>query len=77
MPHATLMPLTPLSCTPNFPHAQYLDICMLMHELIIFKYTIIYKYGKRVCQLKIKRELKDLPSRNNGGRQKLLHTRVE
>ena len=31
-PRATL---TPLSCSPNFPRAQYLDIRMLMHELIV------------------------------------------
>ena len=31
-PHATL---TPLSCSPNFPRAQYLDIRMLTHELIV------------------------------------------
>ena len=30
-PHATL---TPLSCSPNFPRAQYLDIRTLTHELI-------------------------------------------
>ena len=27
--------LTPLSCSPNFPRAQYLDIRTLMHELIV------------------------------------------
>ena len=27
--------LTPLSCSPNFPRAQYLDIRMLTHELIV------------------------------------------
>ena len=31
-PHATL---TPLSCSPNFPRAQYLDIRTLTHELIV------------------------------------------
>ena len=31
------------------------------------QYTIIYKYGKRTRQLKIKRELTNFPSRNNGG----------
>ena len=31
-PRATL---TPLSCSPNFPCAQYLDIRMLTHELIV------------------------------------------
>ena len=25
----------PLSCSPNFPRAQYLDICTLTHELIL------------------------------------------
>ena len=31
-PRATL---TPLSCSPNFPRAQYLDLRTLMHELIV------------------------------------------
>ena len=31
-PRATL---TPLSCSPNFPRAQYLDIRTLPHELIV------------------------------------------
>ena len=31
-PHATL---TPLSCSPNFPRAQHLDIPTLTHELIV------------------------------------------
>ena len=38
-PRATL---TPLSCSPNFPRAQYLDIRTLTHELIVnwyFNYT--------------------------------------
>ena len=26
---------TPLSCSPNFPHAQYIDIRTLTHELIV------------------------------------------
>ena len=26
---------TPLSCSPNFPRAQYLDIRTLTHELIV------------------------------------------
>ena len=26
---------TPLSCSPNFPRAQYLDIRTLPHELIV------------------------------------------
>ena len=32
VPRATLMPL---SCSPNVPRAQYLDIRTLMHELIV------------------------------------------
>ena len=36
-PRATL---TPLSCSPNFPRAQYLDIRTLTHELIV-KYNIL------------------------------------
>ena len=40
VPRVTLMPL---SCSPNFPHAQYFDICMLTHELIV-------KYDS--CQIK-------------------------
>ena len=31
-PRATL---TPLSCSPNFPRAQYLDIRTLTHKLIV------------------------------------------
>ena len=31
-PRATL---TPLSCSPNFPRAQYLDIRTQTHELIV------------------------------------------
>ena len=31
-PRATLMPL---SCSPNFPRAQYLDLRTLTHELIV------------------------------------------
>ena len=31
-PRTTLMPL---SCSPNFPRAQYLDICTLTHEPIV------------------------------------------
>ena len=27
--------LTPLSCFPNFPRAQYIDIRTLTHELIV------------------------------------------
>ena len=34
------------------------------------QYTIISKYGKRTRQLKFKKELKNFPSRNNGGRRK-------
>ena len=36
-PRATL---TPLSCSPNFLRAQYLDIRTLMHELIVNYYTL-------------------------------------
>ena len=36
------------------------------------QYTIIYKYGKRTRQLKFKKELKNFPSTNNGGRRKSL-----
>ena len=34
---ARVRTLTPLSrlCSPNFPHAQYLDIRTLTHELIV------------------------------------------
>ena len=32
--------LTPLSCSPSFPRAQYLDIRTLMHELVV-NYKII------------------------------------
>ena len=35
-----------------------------------YGYTIIYKYGKRTRQLKFESQLKNLPSRNNGGQQK-------
>ena len=41
------------------------------------QYTISYKYGKGMRQLKIKRELKKFPSTNNGGRRKSLRTGVE
>ena len=40
-PRATL---TPLSCSPNFPRAQYLDIRTLMHELIV-KQRITHMYN--------------------------------
>ena len=33
---------TPLSCSPNFPRAQYLDIRTLTHELIV-KFTFFQK----------------------------------
>ena len=36
-PNATL---TPLSCSPNFPRAQYLDIRTLTHELIVNLYKL-------------------------------------
>ena len=38
-PRATL---TPLSCSPNFPRAQYLDIRTLMHELIVNCHALPY-----------------------------------
>ena len=34
--------LTPLSYSPNFPRAQYLDIRMMTHELIVKYKTKIY-----------------------------------
>ena len=35
--------LTPLSCSPNFPRVQYLDIRTLTHELIVnFKKDKVY-----------------------------------
>ena len=34
--------LTPLLCSPNFPRAQYLDIRMMTHELIVKYKTKIY-----------------------------------
>ena len=37
-PRATL---TPLSCSPNFPRAQYLDIRTLTHELIVNERHIV------------------------------------
>ena len=51
--------LTPLSCSPNFPSAQYLDIRMLTHELIV-NYNLLTRnipsYTK-VNGLKIAEEL--------------------
>ena len=41
------------------------------------QYTIISKYGKRTRQLKFKKELRNFPSRNNGGRRKSLRTGAE
>ena len=41
------------------------------------QYITISKYGKRTRQLKLKKELKIFPSRNNGGRRKSLRTVVE
>ena len=32
---------TPLSCSPNFPHAQYFDIRTLAHELIVKIITML------------------------------------
>ena len=42
--------LTPLSCSPNFPRAQYLDIRTLAHELIV-KHTIAFMENKNTKQL--------------------------
>ena len=41
------------------------------------QYTLIYKYGKRTLQLKFKKELKNFPSRNNGGQRKSLRNEKE
>ena len=41
------------------------------------QYTISSKYGKRTRQLKFKKELKNFPSRHNGGQRKSLRTVVE
>ena len=41
------------------------------------QYTLISKYGKGMRQLKFKKELKNFPSRKNGGRRKSLRTGVE
>ena len=38
------------------------------------QYTIISKYDKRTRQLKFKNEIKNFPSRNNGGQRKSLRT---
>ena len=46
-PRATL---TPLSCSPNFPRAQYLDIRTLTHELIV-KHLAIASEECFVCWL--------------------------
>ena len=35
--------LTPLSCSPNFPRAEYLDIRTLTHELIV-KFRLYLQY---------------------------------
>ena len=53
----------------------YWLIAIMAYEPIYHK--IIYKYGKRKCQLKFQRELKSFPSRNNGGQKKMLRTGVE
>ena len=67
-PRATL---TPLSCSPNFPRAQYLDIRTLMHELIVnlsikvmgqisdfksFPVASPRKAGEGICHILIKRD---------------------
>jgi len=41
------------------------------------RYGIISKYDKRTHQLTFKKELKNFPSRNNGGRRESLRTGVE
>ena len=38
----------PLSCSPNFPHAQYLDIRMVTHELIVKWYPLKEIYKKQI-----------------------------
>ena len=43
--------LTPLSCSPNFPRAQYLDIRTLTHELIVFPMQV-YVNDQRIEQVK-------------------------
>ena len=53
-PRATL---TPLSCSPNSPRAQYLDIRTLTHELIV-KYCNsqprVFSRHLRYCKIKMK-----------------------
>ena len=50
-PRATL---TPLSCSPNFPRAQYLNICTLTHELIVNLHER-YQYVSSGCEESSKR----------------------
>ena len=40
--------LTTLSCSPNFPRAQYLDIRTLTHELIV-KYGMLNNTTAKFC----------------------------
>ena len=52
-PRATL---TPLSCSPNFPRAQYLDIRTLTHELIVklrSQYCVLAELSERVMMMLI------------------------
>ena len=42
--------LTPLSCSPNFPRAQYLDIRTLTHELIVNFY---YKRALKAVRVNV------------------------
>ena len=48
--------LTPLSCSPNFPRAQYLDIRTLTHELIVKNVS----NGQVEAPLKLVLRMKDL-----------------
>ena len=48
--------LTPLSCSPNFPRAQYLDIRTLTHELIVKNVS----NGQVETPLKLVLRMKDL-----------------
>ena len=47
-PRATL---TPLSCSPNFPRAQYLDIRTLTHELIVNWFFLMNLARKWLCSI--------------------------
>ena len=58
---------------------QFKTSYWLGHYSIFKNLEPIYltKYGKRTRQLKFKKELKNFPSRNNGGQRKSLRTVVE